>query len=382
MRRTARALMETALAVSPWAPAPKPHSAAAVTADWLTGVFAAKTPGAVVEKVRSLDGTTGTTDRRRLGLEWNRVGADAGLPTAVFIKSTPLSAKNRTMVAALDMAINEVAFYQQIRPELPADAAPAVYAAHAGHGARHLLVLEDLASRGARFPDTIRDVDLAHVQAVIRALGQLHATFWNSPRLRTDLSWVAPESQRPGFDLLLWQFRKMRKTLLAAPEHDLPPSVRRMAEFANENDRALHARWEIGPQTVLHGDAHCANTFGLPDGRGGLLDWQVIHSGPGLREVSYLLTHSTPTEVRRGNEESLLRLYLETLREYGVAEPPSFDEAWTALRFFVFDAWDSIAMPVVWPGLQPEERVNLGFATANATVEDLEVDKVIRAALG
>src|SRR5690606_32991561 len=130
MRRTARALMETALAVSPWAPAPEPHSAAAVTAEWLTGVFAAQHPGVVVEKVRPLDGTTGTTDRRRLGLEWNRAGQDAGLPTAVFIKSTPLSAKNRTMVAALDMAINEVAFYQQVRPELPADAAPRCYAAH------------------------------------------------------------------------------------------------------------------------------------------------------------------------------------------------------------------------------------------------------------
>src|SRR5690606_24498163 len=229
-----------------------------------------------------------------------------GLATAGFIKSTPLSAKNRTMVAALDMAINEVAFYQQVRPELPADAAPRCYAAHAGHGARHLMVLEDLASRGASFPDTIRDGDLAHVRAVTRALGPLHATFWNSPRLRADLSWIAPESRRPGFDLLLWQFRKMRRTLLAAPEHDLPPAVRRMAEFANENDRALHARWEIGPQTVLHGDAHCANTFKLPDGRGGLLDWQVVHSGPGLREVSYLLTHSTPTEVRRGNEAELL----------------------------------------------------------------------------
>ncbi|MET7769472.1 hypothetical protein [Nocardia sp. NPDC005366] len=381
MRRTARALSETALAISPWAPAPKPHSAAAVTAQWLTEVFAPRAPAAVVENIRPLDGTTGTTDRQRLALDWNRIGQNSGMPASVFVKSTPLSAKNRTMVAALDMAINEVAFYQQIRPELDADIAPEVYACHAGHGARHLLVLEDLAAKNATFPDTVRDVDLAHVQALIHALGRVHAAYWNSPRLHTDLAWIAPERARPGFDLLLWQFRKMRRTLLAAPEHDLPAPVRRMAEFANDHDKALHARWEVGPQTVLHGDAHCANTFRLPDGRVGLLDWQVIHCGPGIREISYLLTHSTPTEVRRGNEEQLLRLYLSTLREYGVTDPPTFDEAWTALRFFAFDAWDSIAMCVAWPGLQPPERVALGFATANIAIEDLEVDKVIRAAL-
>lgn len=379
---TVRAVVETALAISPWAPAPRPHSAADVDAAWLSQSLAARVPAAAVTSLRSLDGTTGTTDRRRVGIEWNEAGISANLPSSVFVKSTPLSAKNRTMVAALDMAVNEVRFYQQVRPELGDDVAPAVYACHAGHGARHLLVLEDLVASGARFLTEPDELDLGYAQGMVRALGQLHASFWESPRLTADLSWIAPESKRPGFKLLLWQFRSMRKKLLASPDHDLNPAVRRMATFVNEHDSALHARWEQGPQTVLHGDAHAGNTYGLPDGRGGLLDWQVVHRGPGIREISYFLTHSVPTELRRNHEEALLRLYLDTLAEYGVDDPPRFDDAWRAYRFFAFDAWDSIGLCVVWPGLQPEHWVAEGFRRANQTVLDLEVDKAVKAALG
>ncbi|WP_396906411.1 phosphotransferase [Mycolicibacterium phlei] len=378
---TTRAVVETALAISPWAPAPKPHSAADVDAEWLTKAVAAGIPGAVARDVQPLDGTTGTTDRRRLAVEWNEVGRAAGLPPSVFVKSTPLSAKNRTMVAALDMAVNEVRFYQQVRPELGENVAPAVYACHAGHGARHLLVLEDLEAAGARFLKEADELDLPYAEGMVRALGQLHAAFWESPRLHADLSWIAPETRRPGFKLLLWQFRSMRKKILSSPEHDLNPAVRRMATFVNDHDKALHARWELGPQTVLHGDSHSGNTYGLPDGRGGLLDWQVIHRGPGIREISYFLTHSVPTELRRQHEESLLKLYLATLAENGVAEPPTFDQAWQGYRFFAFDAWDSVGMCVVWPGLQPEEFVVEGFKRANTTVADLEVDKAVMAAL-
>jgi len=49
---------------------------------------------------------------RRLRVEWNEAGREAGLPGTISVKSTPLSAKNRTMVASLDMAVNEVRFYQ------------------------------------------------------------------------------------------------------------------------------------------------------------------------------------------------------------------------------------------------------------------------------
>src|SRR6202040_1031279 len=92
---------ELAAAILPKLPGTGPSSAAEVTAGWLTSHVAGNVSGAVAQRVSSLDGTTGTTDRRRLAVTWNEAGRAAGLPENLFVKSTPRSAKNRTMVAAL-----------------------------------------------------------------------------------------------------------------------------------------------------------------------------------------------------------------------------------------------------------------------------------------
>ncbi|PPJ25812.1 hypothetical protein C5E45_18990 [Nocardia nova] len=378
---TARTLGQLALAFSPWAPAPKPHAARDITAQWLTSVFADQAPGAVAEHVADADGHTGTTDRRRIRVTWNRAGDTASLPTSLFVKSTPLTGKNRAMVAALDMAVNEVNFYRTARAALPGDTAPHAYAAHAGGGARHLLLLQDLVADGCT-PYAMADTCSAeHAEGVMRALGYLHAAFWDSPRFASDLCYAPRQFNRVGFGLLLWQFRRVRTALLRSQEHQLPPAARRMAEIVNTHDRQLHARWEEGPLTLIHGDSHLGNTFATADGKAGLLDWQVVGQAPGMREVSYFLTHSVETDLRRTHEKDLLRCYLETLSEQGVTDAPTFDRAWEDYRYFAFDAWDSAAICVLWPGLQTPANVAAAFRRANATVEDLEVDKALRAAL-
>lgn len=378
---TARALGEVVLALSPWVPAPRPHAARSVTAEWLTNLFRERAPGAAVENIEPVWVHTGTTDRQRIRLSWNAAGRDAGLPGTLFIKSTPLSARNRTMVAALDMAVNEVKFYRSARKNLPDEVAPIAYAAHAGHGARHLLLLNDLSALGAKTYALAEDCSLEHAEGMMRTLAALHAAFWDSPRFATDLAYAVLQSRRPGFSLLMRTFRKVRRTFLESDKYVLSPAVRRMCELVNVNDRRLYARWEQGPLTLIHGDSHLGNSFSLPGGQAGLLDWQVIGRGPGLREVSYFLTDSTPIEIRRRHERDLLRLYLDALAEGGVRQRPSFDQAWSAYRYFAFDAWDSVAICDIWPGLQEPANVEAGLKRANAAIEDLEVDQVLRAAL-
>jgi hypothetical protein len=99
--------------------------------------------GIEATSIRDVGGDTGTTDRRRISVEWNLAGREAGLPSDLFVKSTPLSAKNRTMVAALAMAKNEVLFHEWASAALPPGMAPVVQLAHAGQGARHLILMED-----------------------------------------------------------------------------------------------------------------------------------------------------------------------------------------------------------------------------------------------
>lgn len=85
-----------------------PSKAGDATEEWLTAYLAKNVPGAVALSVTPRGGTTGTTDRRRPAVEWNEAAKAAGKPSQLFVKSTPLTAKNRAMVAALDMAVNEV----------------------------------------------------------------------------------------------------------------------------------------------------------------------------------------------------------------------------------------------------------------------------------
>lgn len=382
LQRNAAALGEVGLALLPWAPAPRPCWIEEIDADWLTTVLAAETPGARILSVENLGGTSGTTDRRRLAVAWNPAGVGAGLPTRLFVKGTSRSAKNRTMVAALSMARQEVRFYERVRPDL-GDIAPRAYFTSAGHGARFMLVLEDLAERGAR-PITAEDpITIEHAGAVIDALAKLHATFWKSPRLECDLAWAAPMTDRPGFDLLAWQFRRVRRRFLAESERrQLSPQTRRMIQLVNDHDQALYRSWSEGPQTLVHGDPHMGNTYALPGGRAGLLDWQVVFRTRGVRELSYCLIPALDTSLRRDHERELIRRYLDGLAAAGAEDRLSFEEAWDDYRFFAHDAWDSVALTILWAGLHPPDPLEAAFARCCAAAEDLAVDEVVAARLG
>lgn len=374
---TIGALGEVALALSPWAPSPKPRLVSDVDATWLTSILAPRTPGARVLDVEDRGGSSGTTDRRRLRLTWNDAGVDAGLPAHLFVKATSPSPKNRAMVAALRMAITEVRFYEQVRPTL-ADVAPRAHYAHAGHGARFVLVLDDLIEQGAVPITPEHECTLEHARAVIDVLAQLHAAYWRSPRLATDLAWAMPMTGRAGFGLLANQFRRVRRKFLAqAEERNVGPRARRMLQLLNDNDVELYRSWSAGPQTLVHGDSHVGNTYALPDGRAGLLDWQVVFSTRGVREISYFVAGALDRDIRRAHERDLIQRYLDRLTMAGVPDRPSYEQAWDDYRFFVHDAWDSVALTILWSGLHPPDALAVGYERASAAVDDLAVDEIL-----
>lgn len=374
---TIAALADVGLALVPWIPSAEPQRASDLDAAWLSRALGAAVPGARVLDVEDRGSTSGTTHRRRLRLGWNAAGLDAGLPAHVFVKATSPSPKNRTMVAGLSMATTEVRFYEQVRPAL-GDVAPEVYFGWAGRGARFVLVLEDLVESGAAPLAAGEPVTVEHVRAVIEQLARLHAAYWESPRFSGDLAWAAPMTGRPGFALLANQFRRVRRSFLArADARGLSAQVRRMARSLNEHDAALYRSWAEGPQTLVHGDCHAGNTYRLPGDRAGLLDWQVVFRTRGVREISYLAIPALDRETRRAHEQDLIRRYLAVLEACGVAEPPTFEQAWEDYRFFAHDAWDSVALTILWSGLHPGDLLETAFERACAAVGDLATDEVV-----
>jgi hypothetical protein len=183
---------------------------------------------------------------------------------------------------------------------------------------------------------------------------------------------------RRGFALLANQFRRVRRKFLAqAGARGVGPRVRRLLQLLNENDTALYRSWSAGPQTLVHGDCHAGNTYALPDGRAGLLDWQVVFSTRGVREISYLVVGALDRALRRAHERELIQGYLGRLAAFGVPDPPSFEQAWDDYRFFVHDAWDSVALTILWAGLHPPEALAAGYERASAAVDDLAVDEIV-----
>lgn len=375
-RANFRALAQVVASVLPRVPARGPLRSADVTAAWVTENLGKHVRGAVAQSVVPLDGTTGTTDRRRVVVEWNDAGKEGGLPANLFIKSSPLSAKNRVMVAALDMAVNEVHFYNEAAASLKG-VVPKAWFAYAGMGARFLIVLDDIVAAGGR-PYALADrCEIGHARGVIDAFADLHSQFWNSPRFSQDLTWARTWSSRPGYAVLKQFYSRGRAGALKLGRPEVTSAVRAVSAALDDHAAAYYREFETGPLTLLHGDSHLGNTFSTSDGRSGLLDWQVVWQGPGLREVSYWMTTGLEPEVRRAHERELLERYLDGLRSGGVPDTPNYDSAFERYRLFSAEAWDATAMTINWPGLQAEENAEAAWRRACAAVEDLDTASLI-----
>jgi aminoglycoside phosphotransferase (APT) family kinase protein len=79
--------------------------------------------------------------------------------------------------------------------------------------------------------------------------------------------------------------------------------------------------------TFQHGDTGAHNTYHLPDGRCGFLDWQLSVRGHWSHDVHYLVTTALSVADRRAHEKALVERYLARLAALGVADVPPIDEA-------------------------------------------------------
>jgi hypothetical protein len=323
----------------------EPHRLDEVTVEFLTTVMVADDTGAkIVSAVADIE-HAGMTDRRRLQLEWNDAGRRAALPTAVFLKATPTLPEHRTMLSVLHMAAMEARFFNEIRSELP-DIAPHAYYAKSYPGGRFLIILEDLTLRGYHPYAAGDDIELHHARAVVTALGQLHATFWESPRFESDLGWLRPQVQRYGFPWLRAYFHQNRMHFKDhAYYSEVPEVIQRMTEVVDDHDMTIYEFWSGLPSTFLHGDSHLGNTYSSDDGTGGLLDWQVTFRGHGTRDLAYFISSALPVELRKEHEQDLFDLYLRVLSEGGV--DLNRDEAWRLYRLFIVDIWDAHLATVI-----------------------------------
>ena len=276
-------------------------------------------------------GQVSTAGRIALRLAYAGPGSDT-MPADVMLKVT------RPELGALPLYANEVAFYARLRPELGNSVetprcAGATYDPGSGTFG---LALEDLRVRGAAFSNVKTPHSVADLQSLLGSAARLHARYWESPRFASDLSWV--QTHVDGELHVLFDHPDLVPALIRQQVADIQ-FKRELVESIGQTPDALHAQVRRVqahqarlPRTLVHGDMHAGNTYRLPDGTGGLVDWQLGVRGFCLHDVTYLLITALSVEQRRRRERELLAYYLEALRAAGVRNAPDADALFLEYR--------------------------------------------------
>lgn len=323
---------------------------------------------------------SGMTDRARWTLAWENDPAGKG-PSAIFAKGTPQSAAHRVMLSVLHMDEAEAQFYNQVAKDLDR-LVPRCFLASSFGGGRSLILLEDIEAAGCQPFWQGYDCTIAHARAVAICLASIHAKFWQSPRLGEDLSWIRPRSLRYGNTWLMQEHDQTRLEFLRNPprEHVGDHALAALEQWHGCH-REMLAQWSRMPQTLLHGDSHLGNTFSRPDGSAGYYDWQVVFSGPGLRDLSYFLMSALTAEQRASHEREIFDVYVGRLEELGVIIDR--EQAWSDYTLFVFDRWDATIMAWVHGTYNhaPAGQIRM-FRTIASAIEDHDVARRLKLAVG
>jgi aminoglycoside/choline kinase family phosphotransferase len=209
----------------------------------------------------------------------------------------------------------EVGFYTDLLPTLDVRAPKCRYAAISDDRLRFTLLLEDLAPREPGVQ--ANGCSTAQAESAVRNLTGLHAPRWSDESLLEYRYIRRMDDTTASF--LGSIATTAAQTFVGRYAGALSTAdVETLTECA-----AAVSSWAVArpePFAPLHGDYRLDNLmFGSDEGDVAAVDWQTLVIGPPTRDLAYFLGTSLTTQLRRAEEDRLVRLYHEQLVARGVS---------------------------------------------------------------
>ncbi|WP_324742392.1 hypothetical protein U8326_03530 [Tsuneonella sp. CC-YZS046] len=345
-----------------------------ITDEWLTGIVCRDVPGAQVVAHELDEPDEGTNNRRRIELEYNAAGQQAGLPASVFCKATS-GLRNRLMLAHSGAIRCEVGFYKHVRPHVDFEVPFAFHADYDPRSFNSIIVLEDLRGKG-RFLDLERDGSPELMREQLSLLAKLHGRWAGAPDLAERFAALPTWEERFRGLMIVNLERACREGLEHAHARALVPP--RLWDNRDRIWPATLASLETQarlPRGLGHGDVHLHNWYRLEDGTLGLGDWGVVHRGHWGRDLAYCLVAGLSVDERRASQDELLAHYLAELKRQG-GQDISLEDAKAICRQAIMTAlafWTMTVAPVPeMPDMQPPKTALAFTARLAAAVDDWE----------
>ena len=351
-----------------------PWSWEAITPQWLTATLCRDVPRGAVLGVRATEASVGSSTRQGFDLALNDAARAAGVPDRIFTKSTPILMQ-RLLLGLSNCLFGEVGFYRDFRPEIEMEAPRGYWACVAPRSMRSMIVMEDVvATRQAEFNMAGDAITQDEMASLLSGLARLHARFWRDRSLKQH-RWLRDTPTYLGDNHRFLRMAHWAGVGMDAAPELIPDSVRGRIDdiWAGVVRRNAQDARE-GHVTLLHGDAHIAQTYRTGDGAMGFCDWQVMLRGPWAWDVSYILSTGLEISDRRNWERALLGSYVEQLAAAG---GPVLDlaAAWDAYRAhipYAFLAWAfTIGHNSMGQAVQPEQTTRRLVERTAAAMADL-----------
>ncbi|KAL8276348.1 hypothetical protein RQP46_011233 [Phenoliferia psychrophenolica] len=289
-----------------------PSTYESITDDWLTATVGKDVPGAIVTSHQLGPKDTGTSNRRRIFLEWNEVGARAGLPKTLFCKGTS-DLINRIILSSWG-TLTETFFFNHIRPQLKFEAPTAVFAGFDPERYTSIIMLHDLVAE-VRFCDAHTYITKDMAKSQLDALASLHGQFYENVE---SIACLATFYQRTENMIIHHNLKAVIDQGFRQSQEVIPPRLYARAD-------------EIWDATMKSIGRNRGNWYQLADGTMGLSDWQCITRAAWQRDLAYVIAAGLTVEDRRMWDKELVEYYLAALARNG-GPSPTAEATWLEMK--------------------------------------------------